>query len=216
VFPKINDGAFSHETHPLKAQDAFCRPSFLLLFPREQDRRMTIHGQVQQFLKVYVFPKINDGAFSHVMDFKSQLQEFVQINASNTSAKSAGRFLPPVISSPFPKRTRSPNDNSPVQQFLKVYVFPKINDGAFSHVMDFKSQLQEFVPKSAGRFLPPVISSPFPKRTRSPNDNSWASETSDGSHMFEAFIGALYLDQGLDPVQQFLKVYVFPKINDGA
>lgn len=33
----------------------------------------------------------------------------------------------------------------PVQQFLKEYVFPKINDGAFSHVMDFKSQLQEFV-----------------------------------------------------------------------
>ncbi len=34
--------------------------------------------------------------------------------------------------------------------------------------------------------------------------------------VFEAFIGALYLDQGLEPVQQFLKVYVFPKINDGA
>lgn len=33
----------------------------------------------------------------------------------------------------------------PVESFLKVYVFPKINDGAFSHVMDFKSQLQEYV-----------------------------------------------------------------------
>ena len=30
------------------------------------------------FLDRYVFPKINAGAFSHVMDFKSQLQEFVQ------------------------------------------------------------------------------------------------------------------------------------------
>ncbi|MDP4083005.1 MAG: ribonuclease III [Bacillota bacterium] len=30
------------------------------------------------FLEKVVFPKINAGAFSHVMDFKSQLQEFVQ------------------------------------------------------------------------------------------------------------------------------------------
>ncbi|MGG3622660.1 ribonuclease III [Bacillus gobiensis] len=33
---------------------------------------------VEVFLEKYVIPKINDGAFSHVMDFKSQLQEFVQ------------------------------------------------------------------------------------------------------------------------------------------
>lgn len=33
---------------------------------------------VEAFLEKYVIPKINDGAFSHVMDFKSQLQEFVQ------------------------------------------------------------------------------------------------------------------------------------------
>ena len=30
------------------------------------------------FLETVVFPKIDDGAFSHVMDFKSQLQEFIQ------------------------------------------------------------------------------------------------------------------------------------------
>lgn len=30
------------------------------------------------FLEKYVFPKVNAGAFSHVMDFKSQLQELVQ------------------------------------------------------------------------------------------------------------------------------------------
>ncbi|AZU61491.1 ribonuclease III [Neobacillus mesonae] len=38
------------------------------------------HGidTVIEFLEKTVFPKINAGAFSHVMDFKSQLQEFVQ------------------------------------------------------------------------------------------------------------------------------------------
>ncbi|MCM3003804.1 ribonuclease III [Priestia koreensis] len=33
---------------------------------------------VMQFLDRIVFPKIHDGAFSHVMDFKSQLQELIQ------------------------------------------------------------------------------------------------------------------------------------------
>jgi ribonuclease-3 len=33
--------------------------------------------------------------------------------------------------------------------------------------------------------------------------------------VFEAFIGALYLDQGLDAVQRFLKHHVFPKISKG-
>jgi len=34
------------------------------------------------FLDQYVFPKVNAGAFSHVMDFKSQLQEVVQRDSS--------------------------------------------------------------------------------------------------------------------------------------
>ncbi|MGG5252980.1 ribonuclease III [Neobacillus sp. SM06] len=34
--------------------------------------------KVTEFLEKVVFPKINAGAFSHVMDFKSQLQELVQ------------------------------------------------------------------------------------------------------------------------------------------
>jgi ribonuclease-3 len=34
--------------------------------------------KVVEFLERVVFPKINAGAFSHVMDFKSQLQELVQ------------------------------------------------------------------------------------------------------------------------------------------
>ncbi|WP_046175085.1 ribonuclease III [Domibacillus indicus] len=34
--------------------------------------------EVIPFLEKYVFPKISAGAFSHVMDFKSQLQEYVQ------------------------------------------------------------------------------------------------------------------------------------------
>lgn len=33
---------------------------------------------VNEFLAKVVFPKINEGAFSHVMDYKSQLQEMVQ------------------------------------------------------------------------------------------------------------------------------------------
>jgi ribonuclease-3 len=33
---------------------------------------------VVQFLYQFVIPKVDEGAFSHVMDFKSQLQEFVQ------------------------------------------------------------------------------------------------------------------------------------------
>lgn len=38
------------------------------------------HGldEVEAFLRQHVFPKIEQGAFSHMMDFKSQLQEFVQ------------------------------------------------------------------------------------------------------------------------------------------
>nr|WP_276540987.1 ribonuclease III [Salipaludibacillus agaradhaerens] len=33
---------------------------------------------VYSFLKEYVYPKIHNGAFSHMMDFKSQLQELIQ------------------------------------------------------------------------------------------------------------------------------------------
>ncbi|TGB00253.1 ribonuclease III [Sporolactobacillus shoreae] len=35
-------------------------------------------GDVSRFLERVVYPKIKDGTFSHVMDFKSQLQETVQ------------------------------------------------------------------------------------------------------------------------------------------
>ena len=34
--------------------------------------------------------------------------------------------------------------------------------------------------------------------------------------VFEAFIGALYLDQGLDAVIKFLQQWLYPKIHDGA
>lgn len=40
-----------------------------------------------------------------------------------------------------------------VVQFLEKVVFPKINAGAFSHVMDFKSQLQEMVQQSNNGLL---------------------------------------------------------------
>ncbi|UAC49363.1 ribonuclease III [Bacillus aquiflavi] len=39
---------------------------------------------VISFLKKSVFPKINAGAFSHVMDFKSQLQEFIKKDGAGT------------------------------------------------------------------------------------------------------------------------------------
>ena len=40
--------------------------------------------QVINFLSLHIFPKINDGAFSHVMDFKSQLQEYVQRDSTGS------------------------------------------------------------------------------------------------------------------------------------
>jgi ribonuclease III len=40
--------------------------------------------KVIHFLDKVVFPKINDGAFSHVMDYKSRLQELVQRDGSGT------------------------------------------------------------------------------------------------------------------------------------
>ncbi|UOR12758.1 ribonuclease III [Halobacillus amylolyticus] len=39
--------------------------------------------QVVLFLEKYVYPKIKDGAFSHAMDYKSQLQEFIQRDRSS-------------------------------------------------------------------------------------------------------------------------------------
>ncbi|HEY4554798.1 MAG TPA: ribonuclease III [Bacillaceae bacterium] len=39
---------------------------------------------VQSFLERVVFPKVDAGAFSHVMDFKSQLQEYVQRDGAGT------------------------------------------------------------------------------------------------------------------------------------
>ena len=33
---------------------------------------------VRTFLEKVVFPKVTDGAFSHVMDYKSRLQEIIQ------------------------------------------------------------------------------------------------------------------------------------------
>ncbi|WP_181348822.1 ribonuclease III [Thalassobacillus sp. CUG 92003] len=38
---------------------------------------------VVRFLQEHVYPKINQGAFSHAMDYKSQLQEFIQRDKNN-------------------------------------------------------------------------------------------------------------------------------------
>ena len=40
-----------------------------------------------------------------------------------------------------------------VYEFLRKTVFPKIDEGAFSHVMDYKSQLQELVQRDAAGIL---------------------------------------------------------------
>ncbi|MBM7571790.1 ribonuclease III [Aquibacillus albus] len=40
-------------------------------------------GDVITFLEQYVYPKIDTGAFSHAMDYKSQLQEVIQQNKNN-------------------------------------------------------------------------------------------------------------------------------------
>lgn len=40
--------------------------------------------KVHSFLEKVVYPKINSGVFSHVMDFKSQLQEYVQRDGAGT------------------------------------------------------------------------------------------------------------------------------------
>ncbi|QQZ07977.1 ribonuclease III [Heyndrickxia vini] len=44
-----------------------------------------------------------------------------------------------------------------VISILEKVVYPKINAGAFSHVMDFKSQLQEFIQKDAAGVLEYVV-----------------------------------------------------------
>ncbi|TRM12367.1 ribonuclease III [Lentibacillus cibarius] len=44
-----------------------------------------------------------------------------------------------------------------VIQFLKKYVYPKITTGAFSHAMDYKSKLQEFVQKHRDHSIDYVI-----------------------------------------------------------
>lgn len=41
----------------------------------------------------------------------------------------------------------------PVIQFLRKVVFPRIDEGAFSHVMDFKSQLQELIQRDNSGIL---------------------------------------------------------------
>lgn len=44
-----------------------------------------------------------------------------------------------------------------VVEFLQKVIYPKINEGAFSHVMDFKSQLQEIVQRKGQGFIEYII-----------------------------------------------------------
>jgi len=62
-------------TRPALLADVF--EAFIGALYLDQGLDTVIH-----FLERIVFPKVNEGAFSHVMDFKSQLQEFVQKDSS--------------------------------------------------------------------------------------------------------------------------------------
>ncbi|ESU33078.1 ribonuclease III [Bacillus sp. 17376] len=59
---------------------------------------------VTTFLEEIVFPKINDGAFSHVMDFKSQLQELVQRDGAGSLEYRIMREIGPAHSREFESR----------------------------------------------------------------------------------------------------------------
>ncbi len=55
----------------------------------------------------------------------------------------------------------------PVLTILENIVFPKINSGAFSHVMDYKSQLQEFVQRdNAGHIEYEILQEKGPAHNR--------------------------------------------------
>ena len=55
----------------------------------------------------------------------------------------------------------------PVLAFLEIVLFPKVESGAFSHVMDYKSQLQELVQqKNNGALLYEIIEEKGPAHSR--------------------------------------------------
>ena len=55
----------------------------------------------------------------------------------------------------------------PVVSFLEVILFPKVELGAFSHVMDYKSQLQEIVQqKNSGTLMYEIIDEKGPAHSR--------------------------------------------------
>ncbi|KOF10386.1 ribonuclease III [Planococcus glaciei] len=55
----------------------------------------------------------------------------------------------------------------PVVKFLEVVLFPKVGTGAFSHVMDYKSQLQELVQqKNNGALIYEIIDERGPAHSR--------------------------------------------------
>lgn len=59
---------------------------------------------VTSFLEQNVFPKINAGAFSHVMDYKSQLQELIQRDGTGTLEYRIQKEIGPAHSREFESR----------------------------------------------------------------------------------------------------------------
>nr|WP_319003540.1 ribonuclease III [Bacillus shivajii] len=65
-----------------------------------------------------------------------------------------------------------------VYNFLDEYVYPKIQEGAFSHMMDFKSQLQELIQREAqGHIQYKIVQEKGPAHCREFVSEVWLEDT---------------------------------------
>ncbi|MFD2925492.1 ribonuclease III [Halobacillus naozhouensis] len=69
-------------------------------------------NQVVHFLENYVYPKIKEGAFSHAMDYKSQLQEFIQRDRNSRIEYEIVEERGPAHSREFVAHVRIQNENA--------------------------------------------------------------------------------------------------------
>ncbi|WP_432359390.1 ribonuclease III [Sporosarcina sp. UB5] len=83
-----------------------------------------------------------------LVKFSNELQfgEFILLGKGEE--QTGGRLRPALLADVFEAYIGAlflDQGMEPVTRFLEKVVFPKIGDGAFSHVMDYKSRLQEIV-----------------------------------------------------------------------
>ncbi|MCG7342839.1 ribonuclease III [Sporosarcina sp. ACRSL] len=86
-----------------------------------------------------------------LVKFSNELQfgEFILLGKGEE--QTGGRLRPALLADVFEAYIGAlflDQGMEPVTRFLEKIVFPKIGDGAFSHVMDYKSRLQEIVQQS--------------------------------------------------------------------